>query len=177
MSTVVDPESDLQRTDQEIERWEEIAPKVQVLARKLRQQYVEANPQSKLASERATKALPGGNTRAVLFYEPFPMVLTSGRDCFVKSLDGNEYLDMVSEYSAAMFGHSHPEIMSALRNALDHGINLGGHNLMEVELAEHIVSRFPSIDMVRFCNSGTEANINALGMALHITQRKKVNHI
>ncbi|KAL2026890.1 hypothetical protein VTO58DRAFT_102871 [Aureobasidium pullulans] len=75
---------------------------------------------------------------------------SSGHDCHVTSLDGKEYQDLVSEYSAALFGHSQPEIMDAIRATLEQGINLGGPNKHEAELAKQLVDRFPSIEKVRF---------------------------
>jgi glutamate-1-semialdehyde 2,1-aminomutase len=137
-------------------------------------EYVEANPKSKAVFEEALKYLPGGSTRSVLHFDPFPMAFSSGRSCYVTSKDNREYLDCVSEYSAAMFGHSHPEILSAIQKATSSGINLGGPGEGEVELAKQIVSRFHSIDKVRFCNSGTEANMMALQLAQFVTGRSKV---
>lgn len=119
--------------------------------------------------------MPGGNTRSVLHYFPFPLSFQSGQGCHVTSLDGDEYLDFVSEYSAALFGHSHPAIIDAVQTAVQNrGFSLGGPSVDEVTLAKHIVGRFKSIDKVRFTNSGTEANTMALAVALAHTRRKKV---
>lgn len=138
------------------------------------QQYVDKNPKSEAQHHKALKFLPGGNTRSVLHYAPFPLTFSSGHECHVTSIDGTQYLDCVSEYSAALFGHSHPDILAAVESACQKGLNLGGNNSDEVELAEQIVNRIPSIDKVRFTNSGTEANIMAMGLALEYTGRKKV---
>lgn len=90
------------------------------------------------------------------------------------SLDGHEYLDLVSEYCAGMYGHSHPAIQEVIENVIRLGHSLGGTNPQEAELAERLVSRFPSIDMIRFCNSGNEANTFAIATALSFNQRQKV---
>jgi len=136
--------------------------------------YVAANPKSRAQHERALKAMPGGNTRTVLFYSPFPLTLARGQDCRVWDVDGREYLDFLGEYTAGLYGHSHPVIMAALRRALDDGIVLGGHNEAEAKLAQAVVDRFPSIERVRFTNSGTEANLMALSTARAFTGRPKL---
>ncbi|KAJ4314801.1 hypothetical protein N0V84_008687 [Fusarium piperis] len=148
-------------------------PKLDALHGKVLESYVKRNPTSKAQFEDAVKYLPGGNTRSVLQYGPFPLAMASGHDCHVVSVDGTEYLDLVSEFSAAFFGHSHPGILEAIGKAVNKGLNLGASNPDEVELAKYLVSRFASIEKVRFTNSGTEANIMAIGLGLAHTGRKK----
>ncbi|KAM0274920.1 hypothetical protein ACHAQH_007729 [Verticillium albo-atrum] len=138
------------------------------------EQYAKENPKSADYHQRSRKVIPGGTTRSVLSTDPFPLTLSGGHGCFVNSLDGQEYLDFVSEYNAGIYGHSHPAIRDAIERAAKGGFNLGGPNEREVELAEKLVSRFPSMDTIRFCNSGTEANTMAIATALHLVQRKKV---
>ncbi|KAJ6189016.1 hypothetical protein N7519_003924 [Penicillium mononematosum] len=138
------------------------------------QQYVAANPRSASENERACRVMPAGNTRAVFVYQPFPLVMVAGSGCYLTSLDGIVYLDFVSEYFAGMFGHSHPAIKHALEEATTMGFNLGAPNSKEIELAESITSRFPSMDMVQFCTSGTEANTLAIAVGLNYSKRKKV---
>lgn len=149
--------------------------KAATLLESLVQQYVTANPKSKAQNGRACKVMPAGNTRAVFVYQPFPLVMASGRDCYLTSVDGVEYLDFVSEYFAGMYGHSHPAIKSAIEEAAATGFNYGAPCGKEIELAEEITSRFPSMDMIQFCTSGTEANTLAIAVGLNYTQRKKVS--
>jgi glutamate-1-semialdehyde 2,1-aminomutase len=136
--------------------------------------YIEANPKSRARHAEACAALPGGNTRSILFYPPFPVTLTRGAGARLWDLDGHVYTDFLGEYTAGLYGHSHPAIQAAVRAALDDGIVLGGPNPHEAELARLICARFPSCDLVRFCYSGTEANINALCAARAITGRSHV---
>ena len=138
------------------------------------QQYVSSNPESAALNLKASEVMPAGNTRAVFVYEPFPLAMESGRDCRLTSVDGMEYLDFVSEYFAGMFGHSHPDIKQALQDAISGGFNLGAPTKMEGDLAVAIVSRFPSMDMVQFAVSGTEANTLAIAVGLNFSQKKKV---
>ena len=141
---------------------------------RLRAEYIAANPKSQQAFERACQSLPGGSTRSSLHHDPFPLTLESGQGCYVTSVDGVEYLDLMGEFSAGLFGHSHPRIQEAVAAALSSGMNLGSHGEKEVELAERLLKRFQSMQMIRFCNSGTESNTYALALALHHTQRSKV---
>ncbi|MCX7380424.1 MAG: aminotransferase class III-fold pyridoxal phosphate-dependent enzyme [Alphaproteobacteria bacterium] len=122
----------------------------------------------------AATVMPGGNTRTTLFHGPFPLAMAGGKGCRLTDLDGHGYIDMIGEYSAGLFGHSRPEIRAAIDGALDGGISLGAHGGMEARLARLICERFPSIELVRFTNSGTEANLMAAATAIAITGRRKV---
>lgn len=137
-------------------------------------QFVEDNPKSGERIRENSTVLPGGATRAVLFRAPYPLSFVGGKDCYLTSADGDEYLDFVSEYCAGMFGHSHPEIIATAEHVMKSGFNLGGPHQHEGELARRLVERFSSLDQVLFCNSGTEANTMAIATALHFTGRKKV---
>ncbi len=75
-----------------------------------RSRYASANPLSKAADERAARYLPGGNTRTVLHYEPFPLTMVAGDGAELTDLAGHCYVDYVGEYSAALFGHSNDVI-------------------------------------------------------------------
>ena len=136
--------------------------------------YVSANPNSQEAHQQAQRAFPGGNTRAVLHYDPFPLLIAKGVGAEVQDADGHTYVDCVGEFSAGLFGHSNEKIKRAIVTALDDGIVLGGPNLYEAKFGAAICARYPPIDLVRFCNSGTEANILALITAQSFTKRKKI---
>jgi len=138
------------------------------------ERFAVANPKSLARHRDAMAALPGGNTRAVLWYRPFPITLVGGDGCYVEDLDGHRYVDLVSEYTAGLYGHSNATIAAAMKKAIDDGLALGAPNRYEARYAAAIVDRFPAIERVRFCNSGTEANIMALSMARAITGRAKV---
>jgi glutamate-1-semialdehyde 2,1-aminomutase len=139
-----------------------------------RERFVAANAASLAAHVEATAAMPGGNTRTVLFHAPFPLTMARGQGARLWDADGHEYIDLLGEYTAGLYGHSNPVIRAAIDRALDGGWNLGGHGVMEARLAREIVNRFPSIDLVRFTNSGTEANLMAIATALAVTGRRKV---
>ena len=138
------------------------------------QRFIAANPKSQARHVQAAQSLPGGNTRGVLFYKPFPVTLVGGEGCEVTDLDGHTYVDLVSEYTAGLYGHSDPQIAAALIEAVKGGTALGAPNTYEARYAAAIVERYPAIERVRFCNSGTEANIMAISAARAITRRSKV---
>ncbi|PYH94327.1 PLP-dependent transferase [Aspergillus ellipticus CBS 707.79] len=136
--------------------------------------YALKNPTSASTITTTRPYLPSGTARAILHHAPHPLVFSGGHDCHLTSLDGHTYLDFVSEYTAGMFGHSHPAIIAAIDQVTKTGFTLGGANPKEGELARLLVDRFPSIDRLRFCNSGTEANMFALGVGTVFTGRKKI---
>ena len=139
-----------------------------------RAQYASANPKSHAMQQQAARHLPGGNTRTTLFHGPYPLRFVKGEGCRLWDADGHEYVDFVAEYTAGMFGHSHPAIRRAVVSALDFGINIGGHTELEVKLAAAVTSRFPAIESVRFTNSGTEANLMNIAAARVWTKRSKI---
>lgn len=136
--------------------------------------YTSANPKSRAAHEQAARYLPGGNTRAVLYFEPFPLTMVKGHGAEQVDLDGHHYVDFVGEYSAGLFGHTPEAIHASVTNALEAGLVMGAPNEDERTLAKLLCDRFPSLDLVRFCNSGTEANLMALATARAATGRNKI---
>lgn len=136
--------------------------------------FIERNPNSERQLAESARVLPGGNTRTVLFYRPFPLVMARGEGCRLWDLDGHVYIDFLGEYTAGLFGHSHPLIRRAMSEAIEAGLNLAAHNVLEARLAAALCARFPSLERVRFTNSGTEANLMALSLARVVTGRSKV---
>ncbi|WP_439578814.1 aminotransferase class III-fold pyridoxal phosphate-dependent enzyme [Elioraea sp.] len=136
--------------------------------------FTAANPRSRERALAAAAVMPGGNTRTVLHYTPFPLAFAKGEGATVTDLDGHTYRDFLGEYSAGIYGHSHPAIVAAARRAIEGGIVLGGPNMYEARLAAAIAARFPSVERIRFTNSGTEANLMALVTAIAASGRKRV---
>jgi glutamate-1-semialdehyde 2,1-aminomutase len=125
-------------------------------------QYRNTHPKSAARQAEAAQHMPGGNTRTVLYFTPFPLTWAGGKGNRLTDIDGREYVDMLGEYTAGLYGHSDPIIAAALKKAIDDGTVLGGPNQYEGRLAAAIRARFPSVDLIRFTNSGTEANMLAL---------------
>ena len=137
--------------------------------------FSDRNPASYQAYLSACKHLPGGNTRTVLHAAPFPITFVSGSGCTLTSVDGHTYTDFLGEYTAGIYGHSNETIRTAITEALKQGWSLGGNTVYEKELAKLVCERFqPTMELVRFTNSGTEANMMALVTAMLWTGRKKI---
>ena len=147
---------------------------IDALLAEAKERFTRANPESLAVHVSAAAAMPGGNTRTVLFHPPFPLTMTRASGCRLWDADGHEYVDFLGEYTAGLYGHDHPVIRAAINGALDGGWNRGGHGPDEGPLARLICDRFPSIDLVRFTNSGTEANLMALATAIAATGRQRV---
>ncbi|UPJ26408.1 aminotransferase class III-fold pyridoxal phosphate-dependent enzyme [Bradyrhizobium sp. CW1] len=138
------------------------------------ERYSRQHPLSRAYIERASRFMPGGNTRSVLFFKPFPFVIETSSGCRVQDLDGNDYVDFLGEYSAGLFGHSEPTIKAAIQHAIEAGWVRGGYIENEARLAASLCSRFPSVESIRFTNSGTEANLMALVTARAFTTRSRI---
>ena len=136
--------------------------------------FADANPRSRVEDEKAAASMPGGNTRTVLFYNPFPLTIARGEGQFVWDIDDHKYTDFVGEFGAGLFGKSNPLIREAIVKAVGDGTVLGGPNRYERLLSAELVKRFPALDLVRFTNSGTEANLMAVVTARAVTGRSKV---
>ena len=136
-----------------------------------RERYVAQRPVGARMHAEASEVMPGGNTRTVLYHPPFPLRIARGAAQRVVDVDGHEYVDLLGEYTAGLYGHSQQAILDAVRAALDDGISLAGHNVYESQLARALVDRFPAFELVRFTNSGTEANLMAISLARVVTGR------
>ena len=136
-----------------------------------RERYIAARPRSAAIHAKAREVMPGGNTRSVLFYTPFPTAMARGEGCTLEDVDGHRYLDLCGEYTAGLFGHSEQRILSAVAAAMANGVNLAAVGENEGKLAALLCGRFPSIQQIRFTNSGTEANLMALSAARAATGR------
>jgi glutamate-1-semialdehyde 2,1-aminomutase len=139
-----------------------------------KENYARRNPKSRAVHEQAAKSLPGGNTRTGMFFDPFPIAWVRGAGSRLWDEDGHDYTDFVSEATAGIYGHSHPEIRKAIEARVGLGWNLGGHTALEGKLAEILIERFPSLERVRFVNSGTEANMFNVQLARVATGRPGV---
>ena len=142
--------------------------------REVTARYERANPGSRAQYERAQASLPGGNTRTGMFYAPFPLAIESAAGATLTDVDGHAYTDFVGDFSAGLYGHSHPVIREALLAALDGGMAYGSASPYEERLAALVCARFPSIERVRFTTSGTEANAMALVTARAVSGKDLV---
>ncbi|MEZ5298533.1 MAG: aminotransferase class III-fold pyridoxal phosphate-dependent enzyme [Ilumatobacteraceae bacterium] len=138
------------------------------------ERYAAKRPRSAELHERARAVMPGGSTRSVLDMRPFPFRVASATGARLTDVDGHDYVDFLGDYSAGLLGHDPGPVETAVAAALEHGWSYGGVHTDEVRFAEAVVERFPSIEQVRFTNSGTEANLMAIQLARHHTGRDRV---
>jgi glutamate-1-semialdehyde 2,1-aminomutase len=138
-----------------------------------KQRYVTTHPRSAELAERAARVMPGGNTRSVLHFEPFAFRVDRADGAHLRDVDGHTYLDLLGDYSAGLLGRRR-EVADVVRAVLDRGWSYGATSEPEATFAEAVVARFPSIEQVRFTNSGTEANLMAVLTARHATGRDRV---
>jgi len=133
--------------------------------------YAGRTPASAALLERAAQVLPGGSTRTTTFSEPYPPYIASGAGAVLTDVDGNTYLDFLGNYTSLILGHANPAVVAAVDAQLRRGSAFAAPTELEIELAEEIVARVPSIERVRFTNSGTEATMFALRLARAHTGR------
>ena len=124
--------------------------------------------------ERAKKVLPGGETRSAVNMYPHPMYIERARGTILTDVDGNEFKDFINNYTSMLHGHSHPRIEEKVMEAMKKGSAVTAVLPEQVELSRAICRRVPGVDMVRFCNSGTEATMFAVRAARAITGRDVV---
>ena len=136
--------------------------------------YAAANPGSRAQYERACESMPGGNTRTGMFYPPFPLAIETAAGATLTDVDGHTYTDFVGDFSAGLYGHSHPVIREAVQATLDSGMAYGSTSPYEARLAALVCARFPSIEQVRFTTSGTEGNMLALVTARAVTGKDSI---
>ena len=136
--------------------------------------YPDAMPQSRRLFERARRVMPGGNTRTTVFIDPFPIYAARGEGCRVWDVDGNAYYDCINNFTAMIHGYGHPDVTAAVIDQMPHGTAFGAPTESEIELAELLVERLPSVEQIRFANSGTEAVMMAIKAARAFTGRPKI---
>lgn len=122
----------------------------------------------------ARKVLPSGETRSAVYMHPHPMYIESARGTMLRDVDGNEFRDFINNYTSMLHGHSHPKIEKSVMEAMRRGSAVTAVLPEQVKLSSTICRRVPGVDMVRFCNSGTEATMFAVRAARAITGRDRV---
>lgn len=125
----------------------------------------------------AQKLMPGGVSSPVRAFKSVggqPVVFDRVKGAYAWDVDGNRYIDYIGTWGPAICGHAHPEVLNALQQALQKGTSFGAPCLLENVLAEMVIEAVPSIEMVRFVNSGTEACMSVLRLMRAYTNREKI---
>src|SRR6056297_4171392 len=133
------------------------------------------NEQSRALYGRALSVLAGGVNSSVRATQPYPVFVERGDGGHVVDADGNRYIDYVMGYGPLLLGHDMPDrVQAAVQQAAAEGPMYGAPTEVEVELAEFVTRHVPSVEMVRFVNSGTEATVSAVRLARGYTERDKI---
>lgn len=133
--------------------------------------YRDRTPRSAALHDAARRSLPGGDTRTVAFHAPYPLAIEEGDGCRLLDADGNRYLDFLNNYTALIHGHGHPAVTAAAVAQTRAGTAFPAPNRAQTRLAEIIRERVASVDLIRFCNSGSEAVMQAVRAARAFTGR------
>jgi glutamate-1-semialdehyde 2,1-aminomutase len=131
-------------------------------------------PKSAGMDKSARQYLPGGDTRTAVFFEPYPMYIAKGKGSKFFDIDGNVYLDFLNNYTALIHGHAHPAIADAACDQIKKGASFAAPTKSQYDLAELICQRVKSVEQVRFCNTGTEATMNAIRAARLLTGKSRI---
>ncbi len=136
-----------------------------------------SRPRSEELFERGRKTLVGGVNSPVRAFRAVggtPLVIDHAKGARLFDVDGREYIDFVCSWGALILGHAHPDIVSAISDQASRGTSFGMTSPLEIELGEKITKAIPSVEMVRFVNSGTEAAMSAVRLARAFTERDLV---
>ena len=124
--------------------------------------------------KQAEKYLPGGSSRGTAFFEPYPTYFNKGLGKYVYDVDNNKYLDYMINATSLILGHSHPKVVKAIQNQTIQGTAFSGPTESQIELAKILCNNIPSMDLIRFTNSGTEATMMAIRAARAYTKKTKL---
>jgi len=135
--------------------------------------YRAATPRSRELFERSLVHMPGG-AKGAYYYKPYPLAMERGEGCHLHDVDGRSYVDFTNHHTSLIVGHRHPAVLAAVDKQMQKGITLSAPVGIESENAAEICSRVPSVEKLRFCNSGTEATLHAIRLARGLTDRPKI---
>jgi glutamate-1-semialdehyde 2,1-aminomutase len=140
----------------------------------LSKEYAAKTAKSQSLYERAKKVLPAGVSYGIRYFEPYPFYTARAKGSKLYDVDGNEYVDFWLGHTALILGHSPPAVMNEVKKQLENGTHYGTSHELEIGLAEQVAKMVPSAKMIRFTNSGTEANMYATRLARAFTGRSKI---
>src|SRR5690606_22697664 len=121
--------------------------------------------------------IPGGVNSPVRAFKAVggtPVFIESAKGAYIVDADGRQYIDYVQSWGPMLLGHAHPEVLDAVKEKLNQGLSFGAPTEVETQLAQTLCELYPSIDLVRFVNSGTEATMSAIRLARGFTGRDKI---
>jgi len=137
-------------------------------------EYTARTARSRVLHDEAVAVMPGGNSRTTTFFDPYAFYFQRGQGAHIWDVDGTERVDFNGNYTSLILGHANPDVVKAVQAAAESGLSFPGPTEHEVRLAEAITRRVPSVESLRFTNSGTEATMNAVRLARAFTGRPKL---
>ena len=138
------------------------------------QLYRDWSSESQSLIERAKAVMPGGDTRASAHYLPYPLFMTHGVGQRIYDVQGRSFLDFMNNFTSLIHGHAFPPVVKAIQEQAERSTALAAPIVSQIELAELLVGRIPSLETMRFTSSGTEATLMCLRCARAVTGRQKV---
>jgi len=144
------------------------------VAQAILEEYYRRTPTSRARCEQARQVLPGGDTRSSVYWQPYPTYIDCGQGCVIHDADGNRYVDFHNNFTSLIHGHAHPAVVASIQAQAAKGMIFGGPASCQVELASMICERVPSVERVRFSNSGSEATMVAMRLARAYTGKEAI---
>ena len=136
--------------------------------------YRSNTPDSYRLNVEAQNYLPGGDSRSTIYFQPYPQFFVRGEGCWLYDADANRFLDFTGNHTSLVLGYNNPGVRQALMSQVEIGTCFPGPTESQIRLAKLICERTPSVERVRFANSGTEATMNAIRAARAFSGRTKV---
>jgi len=143
------------------------------LAREI-ERYIERTPKSRALQREAEDVLPGGSSRGTAYFAPYPFFAEAGEGHWVFDVDGNRYLDFMLNATSLILGHGHPTIAEALGEQARKGTAFSTPTVTQIRVAKLLRDRVPSLETIRFTNSGTEGTLMAIRAAWAFTGKSKL---
>lgn len=137
-------------------------------------QFIADTPESARRQAEAERWLPGGSSRGTAFFAPHPHFIERGEGHYVEDADGNRLLDFMINATSLILGHAHPDVTRAIQERAARGTAFTGPTDEQVRMARLLAERVPSVDTIRFANSGTEGTMMAIRAARAFTGREKI---
>jgi len=136
--------------------------------------YISRTPRSAKFQEQAKAYLPGGSSRGTSYFDPYPHFIERGEGPYIIDVDGNKSLDFMINATSLILGHGDPDIADVISDQARRGAAFSGPTSAQIRLAKILTDRIPSVDSIRFTNSGTEGTMMAVRAARQYTGREKI---
>jgi glutamate-1-semialdehyde 2,1-aminomutase len=138
------------------------------------ERYLARTPNSAARNAEARRTMPGGDTRSTAWFAPYPPFVAEGKGAAFTDIDGNRYIELLNNYTSLIHGHAHPQVVEAIQRQVARGSAFAAPHEATMHLSQLLVERMPTVDRVRFANSGTEAVMMAIRVARAFTGKQLI---